>query len=547
MHNLVVACLEESRAAFQTQLEALATADPPVVQHAVDATVALPRLSACEDELELARRLPLPDDPETRDAIGEVRRELRAANTLRTLGDFDAAHARTAGLLERAEAIGWRPLEAEALYTVSRVLSRRGDGDGALEAAERGFFIAGATGHDELALQLAARLTSLHADGRTDPERGLEWSNVAMMLFERMGNEPEILLADALNTRGAALEVKGDYEGAMEADRRALEIRERLMGPDHALTCGSLQNLGMVHYALGQYDKALELHHEVLTRRRGVLGDLHPDMAETYNHIGITHEVTGNYPEAFTYLRKALSIAEQTLGPEHPFLADLHNNLGNVYADIGEHEQSLTELKLALDISTRTRGEKSLDVARSLNNLANAYAGLGRNEEALETQRRALAILDEQLGPEHGLAGMVHDNMGVMLRELGRHDEAAVEWERGLAIREKAFGPTHPDVALSLVHLAGARLAAGDYDAAAEAYERGLDIRGRQKTAAAVLADLQFGLARALLGANRELDRAVELATSARDNYASEGETYAELRDETDAWLREHHVARPGQ
>src|SRR5690606_273709 len=109
-------CLERRLDGLRTVVDVLGQADAAVVEGAVDATRGLPRLEPCDDLDALTQSMPAPPDtPQQREAVAELERKLAQAGVLREAVKYEQAEALVRDVIEGAQAVGYRPLEAEAL------------------------------------------------------------------------------------------------------------------------------------------------------------------------------------------------------------------------------------------------------------------------------------------------------------------------------------------------------------------------------------------------------------------------------------------------
>ncbi|HLK93169.1 MAG TPA: serine/threonine-protein kinase [Polyangia bacterium] len=178
------------------------------------------------------------------------------------------------------------------------------------------------------------------------------------------------------------------------------------------------------------------------------------------------------------------------------------------------------------------------DIARNLNNRALMLNNLGRYDEALADIDRAIHDAADELGRAHPLVGTFISNRGETLDRLGRHAAARADYQEALQIEERGYGPGSTNIAYPLTGLGESFLADGRPREARAPLERAAGIRQAHEPDAALVAQTNFALARALRGADVEPARAVALARAAEKTYAGLPAFAAQAR-KVAAWLGE--------
>jgi tetratricopeptide (TPR) repeat protein len=286
---------------------------------------------------------------------------------------------------------------------------------------------------------------------------------------------------------GRALRVRGDHEAALAAITDAI-ARADAIGDDDLRARALVDGVWIAGVDLLRADEAhrmAALADGALTRA-GLAATLSTSLHEAR---GLTAMYEGNNDVARSELQLAL---EGTTLPDAR--ATLHANLASVRLREGDAAGAVTELEQAL--VQIERGDSSQQ-AGVLNNLGYALLAAGRPERALEIHTRSLALREQLSGADSIEAANAIGGMGLALLELGRKADARRSLERALAIR--------------LAH------------------------EGRAED----LAEVRFGLARAL---GPDDPRAIELATAALDAYRPL-DAFAREAATVAAWL-EHATPR---
>lgn len=352
-------------------------------------------------------------------------------------------------------------------------------------------------------------------------------------------------LAEALCGHGVALKNVGRVSEAVapldEAVRRFKNLSDRqrrlfsVPGLESLLGNGgwvqladALTSKGNALQALGRPGEALECHTEAIRIRRECLQtDRRPDTADdlarslvnagvTFRALGRPGDAIGCYDEAVR-IRRAL-ITEHGRTDLAGDLAGARTNMGNALQALGRSAEAVEchdeAARLLRDLIATGRDERTGALAAAVMNKGTALAALGRFGEAEGCLDEAIRIrreLVESMGRTE-LAGDLADtlvNRATVLVELGRLDEAAdAQAEAVRLLGRLADGEERLDLAGSLAaaHMVSAAVsyhharraggnsplrtirlseAAGAYDRAIQIYRRRADLADRLATALA--------------------------------------------------------------
>jgi tetratricopeptide (TPR) repeat protein/predicted Ser/Thr protein kinase len=271
------------------------------------------------------------------------------------------------------------------------------------------------------------------------------------------------------------------------------------LGGDDELTASARMELGEVAFRRGDDVTARGHLDEALRRRRAQLGDDHYSTAEARGRLAGVQFREGDLAGAAENLRSTIATYDRVFGPTHPRVAAPIGNLGLVLAAEGRHDEALVEM------------------------------------------RRARQILSDSLGTDHPSVATADDSIAHTLQLAGRLEEAEAAFRDAIEGFDRTIGPDDARVAAPLLGLAETLLARHRADLARPSLERALALTAGATIDPVEAADIRFGLARCLT-AGAERPRALELARSAADTYASElpveDERQAAVRD----WLAEHET-----
>jgi len=327
-----------------------------------------------------------------------------------------------------------------------------------------------------------------------------------------------------------ALREVGHTHGAMDEARALRSPIEQAGYPP--LTASLLMIIGMSQIDSGDFaESQVTLKDAFVTAE---IGNDAPARAEAAISLAFSLSQLDRRDECDLWLREANAILDR-LGPGHERTrAWALNNEAAVLADAGELERARQAFEKAIALKEKSAGPTHPDVAMSLLGLGDVLKDLGNLDAALAAEDRALAIWSEQ---GSSFAAKAENNKAEILLALARPAEAEVTFERALRALEREGGPDNILLAYPLNGLGETKLAQGDAEAAVRWFERALRLRqdSKEQYSPLLVAETQFGLARALWGANRDRPRALSLARSARAGYG-DGHHDDDLA-KVDAWL----------
>ncbi|MEM9459781.1 MAG: tetratricopeptide repeat protein [Myxococcota bacterium] len=555
--SLRMGCLRERKAALNATAKVLAQADPQVMERAIQLGAELPALSQCDrvDRLRQQRqRVPPPEDPLEAAEVQQLRERLAEIEAERDTGRYPRALEQLAPVLERAEALGYMPLLAEAKQISGTLRQKHGQYAEAERELARAYALATEYGHDPLMFEAAKELAYVVGYRQARHDQGLLWAQTALPLARRSHEAAK--QAAITSTMGAIRYGQGHYEDAEHHYRRALELRRHALGEDHPLVANDTNDLGRALLEQGRYDDAEHSFHEALKIQQRTLGEYHPrmaysinklgqvnlgrgrleeakhnflraleiqqrtlsadhpDVASSTNNLGNTFASQEKYGQAERWFRRTLEIRERALGAHHPFVADSANNLGTVLLGQGRYTEAQAQYQRAQRIQQRVLGPQHPSIAVTFNNLGNLFFTLGQHARAETHYRQALEVHQHTLGDDHPNVAASMTNLGNVLRNQGKHAQAEQQHRRALAIYERALGTDHLDVALGATNLATSLLSQGKYEEARAQHRRALAIYQSMSNEQPSMAYSVLGLARIAL-AQRQFETACEYAEQA--------------------------------
>ncbi|HEY8210939.1 MAG TPA: serine/threonine-protein kinase [Myxococcaceae bacterium] len=386
-------CLDLRLHELQYLTALMATADQKLVDRAVDAASGLSSVRSCADTSSLGQGVPLPDDPQAREAIQKLKQTLAEVNALLDAGRYKVALEKVAAVVDRARDLKYKPVEAEALLVQGTLLNKTGETARGAEVLRAAALAADAGRVDRVRARAATEAVFSLALGQ-DYARGEEWAAQAQAVLDRTGGNAEGQ-ADLLVNLGTLHAREGQNAMAatvLESGRRFLTSE---LGRDDPRTLNATGNLAMVYQRLGRLEEAITLLDETIASTRRRLGPDHPDLRPRY------------YATALVQIER------------HDF--------GSAHKNIDE----------ALRIARKHMGEQNVTVANTLDIKATIYQEEHRYQDALATYQRSLEIKQQVLAPDDQIVSYSFDGIGQSLLGLGRPEEARPMLEKALAIRGK--------------------------------------------------------------------------------------------------------------
>jgi tetratricopeptide (TPR) repeat protein len=414
---------------------------------------------------------------------------------------------------------------------------------GMYEDAERngrlGYFLALQAGDDETASNIATTMVHLVGDRMGRVDDGLLWADSAVALVERAHGGPT-RRASAKYSRGSVLHTKGDFEAAIAEFEAALELLEGDESERALFLRGAIENnLGVVYFDQSDTTRALE-HFEASNRYATQLyGEGHPQTALSLLNVGSVRSKSGDPEAGIEDIKRAGEIFEKAWGKNHPNTLAAHGNIGSTLMEMGRYDEALQEYEAAL-AGFDARQESPPQLTRLMTSAAMAYATVERFDEALQWIRRDITLLETRHAEPYLETANAYYALGNILNRQERYDESVEALEHARDLAARASSEDHP-LAIQARHAIGtALLGAERYDEALPHLEAALvAAKGNGDLGEDVQARIRFHLGVALWSDPEQHVRAHELVQEARTRAGDDAKSEA-LRDEIDAWLRQH-------
>lgn len=498
---LRMVCLDRRRIEVEALVRRLNVADATIVERAVRAVEDLPPVAACADLGALTAVVPPPSDPARQAEIEQIERDLAEIEALRRTGDPRSIGARIAQLVARARAIGWRPLDASALFLDADVAGRIGVPAQEVEAK----------------LHLAARAA---AEARDDARLARAWSSLVGLL----GNDPR---------RRADAEL---FEGYARAVLERLAVRAEAELDLASARCDRNVPSAAGADEIAEAARAEADCRDVIARAERIDPPRPETAAGALLRVAHFLRVQGKRNEARETILRAARWNEELFGAASPGVAHARHVLATSLLTEKKVDEAIAEFEAVLALRRVLYPDGGVKLGESLQGLGDALSSAPHPERALPYLREARDVFARAEGTTGVRAANAELLIAITLDDLGRFAEAVTAYDASAARRAQALGADHRSLHLTLRLAAGASLRLDRATQAVGYLEHAKRTLGEGEKLEA--GEVTFALAQALVAEGRDLARARTLAGEARRLLVAAGESGAKGVAELDAWLR---------
>ncbi len=472
--------------------------------------------------------------------VDEVRSKLARAGVLLVTGDVITADQVVAEAVQLAKDLDNDPLRAEILYFQARAKLTHGEVAEAIGLFNRAVGLAVSSHHDELLADIWITLAQSAGTREQRPAEIEQWLAQGEAWLGRLGHASDPRRIEAERARGNLQLTAGDARQALVTLSHALEMAEQKWGKDDPRLIPLVRDRALVEARLRQGKPAVADGERALALGIAAWGPEYPDIARTRRTLGLLYiEQLGDVARGEHEITLALALYRAQLGAGSIEVANCEQALSQAgqyrgdYAAALEHAERAEQIYAAALGADHPRHGEALMGVGVLRFMRKDFAG------SLAAYEAAYPILRTAWGADHPTVATLLSNTGETLLALGRAEPARADFAQALEIMQKKWGPDHADLALPLKGLGLAYLSGGQPREALAPLERALVLR--TKSAAAndpqEVAEIRWGLARALRALGRDPARARELAEAAATGYKSLGSESAERVQEISRWL----------
>lgn len=511
-----MACLEASRAQFVGLTHELLALDDAVLHRAAKAVRTLPSPSACADWRAHRDQSRLPQSPELRARVVELREELSRIAAAMALGRYRQGDAQLEQVLSAIEDTEFAPLRAEAYRALGAAKAKLHRGDEALEWQRKALLLAVAHDHERIAAEAAFfSIVGLgHLKGNLAAAADL--IRIADSRLERTGRPPE-LEARLLSAKAIMAGLMGDYEISESLLLEELELRREIMAIDHPDLAFPLGNLAVTYHFMNRQDLAIPAVREGIALTERHLGAYHPKLLSSYGNLGSYLSEEGRIPEALVAYERSLAICERNFGRKHANCGYSLNGVASMQAKLGRFDAAVELWRVVAELQ-HERGERlghGLPLGDRM--IAQVYLDMEHLADASKAIERALRLTAAETSIQWKMRVRTWEVAGSIDLAAGRLDAAQAHLDRILAAYRSVdrLRGASPWAAMSLS--AGLDLARGRTQRAVEGYRERLQATTRMYDPEhySLSKDL-LALARALREAGQSREAASALSRALR-------------------------------
>ncbi|WP_428263499.1 protein kinase domain-containing protein [Haliangium sp.] len=390
--DLRIYCLDQRKSRLRALTELLRqSATPEVVNNSLAAALTLPSIGYCADIEALVAAVPPPEQPELRERVEALQKQLDDAEELRrTAGRYDDALAISLDMLDESRSLAYPAIRARALLKVAELRRNTGAEKAAEDLLEEAILTAARAGDDEYLARAWLELLWNVGYVQARHDDAVDLVLPAEAAVER--TDDDLIRAEFWLTRGALASSAGDHTTAAEYEARALNAQKKRTPVNQVELAQTLNNLAVSKMEMGKHDEAHALLRQALDIRTKVLSPWHPQVAQSLANLARATAHTGALSEARELNERALAIYERSLGPQHWLVGFALDELADVLTEMGAYDEALPAFTRAINIFESQQGADHPRVAEALLGLGRLHERRGRPEEALPHYERALTI-----------------------------------------------------------------------------------------------------------------------------------------------------------
>ncbi|MEZ4453341.1 MAG: serine/threonine-protein kinase [Nannocystaceae bacterium] len=470
LYDREIACLDARVLEVSAMVDVLAAADAQVLQHTSELLGGLAPVASCGDTESLRERYAPPPDQKTADAVKALRRDLIDIRIRTEAGHAIEASENAAATVRAAQALGYKPLIAEAHLQLAYVRTQLYQPRQAQESLLEALLVADAARHDEVAAEAGAFLVFMLARAGHHQEAMIRAQHVKAVI-ERLGR-PSV--ADVNLQRGIATVdfILARFQEARAGLEEALAIAESLPdGQGEKLATLIHVNIGQVCEIQGDLRCVSASFERAMSRIASRLGEGDPKLGLYQYMLAKARVYQGRAEEATTLVEAAVDNARRAFGTRHNWYGMALWRAAEVMMLQGELRRAHELSEEATEVSRAVFGDEHADTMWMIALHGEILRQEGRYEEALTNLERAEAIRERLASDEAEVRTLLTFHAALLL-DMDRFEEARGLYQRLIVAVEGKLGADHPDLAVGYTGLARANIGLGGPARLAEAREQ---------------------------------------------------------------------------
>ncbi len=388
--------------------------------------------------------------------------DLKEAEAYAVPSNFKNELAAASTAAQKANVLGARMLEAEALWRKCEALASVGNPDDATRACQQSVDIAEPL-HDNLIVARGKTILGRIAAAQGKTAEALAFHRRALGHAQSIGSRRDI--SGAFLNIGYVLSVQGNHQDAIDSYQRALTEGREIN--DKPLMLSALNDLATESQMMGKLSDALDLYKQSLETAQSVHAD--GDIARAENNIGALLTLQGDLREAVRNIQDAIQKAQSASlkSDEASFwyaLGDAEMARGDLAAAQKDYQSGLDLAKQIADKPNTALGQVSLGTLQLLkdnskdafdlgqaaaaefhsensndaeslsrNLLAASLLALGKPEDAKKELKTASELMPQDAGTKLGIAiteARIRVRLGEQIQGKRNLEKAAAEAKR---------------------------------------------------------------------------------------------------------------------
>ena len=380
--------------------------------------------------------------------------QLAQTNTLRELGEYDAAAELNGRVLAAAEkTLG--PDHDVTLWSLrgsAADLRALGDFPAALERDREALRrYEERYGPDSSGTLRAVNNLAIDYGLISDYTRAQQLHRRSHMGWRQQESRPVMAsLLNALNGLARAVRLSGNYSEACDLGDDAYARSLDVLGAEHNWTLRTGKDLSIALRRNGEFERAEEIAVQVQDRCVRLFGLAAPDTLAAAMCLSNLWRTTNRLAEATDLVNDSAARYAEVFQPDHPYSLACLTNLAILRRVQGDPEaaRKLNERALAgLEVKLSRDHHYTLTAAL---NLASDLAALGEVDAACRLGEGTLRRVRTLLGEEHPLSLSAAGNLSIDLKAGGQEERGKRLEEATRAAYQRTLGLNHPDAQVFL-------------------------------------------------------------------------------------------------
>ena len=183
---------------------------------------------------------------------------------------------------------------------------------------------------------------------------------MALQIRRQLKGDDSEAVAASYNDLGLVYGQK-DPDKGLEYYEKALAVYEKLHGQEHPKIAIAHTNLGFMYLKLKLYGDAINNFELAETIWKKIYPEGHPNQALALVNLGATYGQMGNKSASLGYFERALTIYKKSYGDKHPDISSVLNQIGMLKLGENKYDDALQNFQDAICANAPAFNEKRID------------------------------------------------------------------------------------------------------------------------------------------------------------------------------------------